>query len=72
VEILIMMRLALIVTYLVCLTSNAWAYLDPGTGSILLQGLIAALATSLFFLRSSLDRLRGFVGRLARGSRGDK
>jgi hypothetical protein len=23
----------------------AWAYLDPGTGSILLQGIIAAIAT---------------------------
>lgn len=24
--------------------SPAWAYLDPGTGSLLLQGIIAALA----------------------------
>ena len=28
-------------------SQNAHAYLDPGTGSILLQGLIAAVATGL-------------------------
>ena len=28
-------------------SSNAYAYLDPGTGSILFQGLVAALATGL-------------------------
>jgi hypothetical protein len=28
------------------LSSDAYAYLDPGTGSLLLQGLLAALATA--------------------------
>ncbi len=28
-------------------TGEVYAYLDPGTGSILLQGLIAAVATGL-------------------------
>ena len=28
-------------------TESAYAYLDPGTGSILLQGLIAAIALGL-------------------------
>ena len=29
------------------MATEAYAYLDPGTGSILLQGLIAAIATAL-------------------------
>jgi hypothetical protein len=28
------------------LSSDAYAYLDPGTGSLLLQGLLAAIAVS--------------------------
>jgi len=33
-------------------TSNAYAYLDPGTGSMILQGILAAVAGSMFFLRT--------------------
>jgi hypothetical protein len=32
-------------------TQPAYAYLDPGTGSMLLQGLIAAIAGGLVFLK---------------------
>ena len=33
-------------------TSNAYAYIDPGIGSIILQGIIGAIAAiSLFFSR---------------------
>tara|TARA_B110000967_G_scaffold207802_1_gene258081 strand:+ start:427 stop:666 length:240 start_codon:yes stop_codon:yes gene_type:complete len=34
----------LILTYLFCITSNANAYLDPGTGSIILQAILAFIA----------------------------
>lgn len=34
------------------------AYLDPGSGSLLLQVLIAGLLSSLFFLKSSLMMVR--------------
>ena len=38
---------------LVLLSSKkAYAYLDPGTGSMLLQGLIAAVAGGLMIIRS--------------------
>jgi hypothetical protein len=65
------MRLAILSTlYLVLLTTEAWAYLDPGTGSILIQGLIAALATGLFAFRSKLLWIKGLLsrGRKAPGS----
>lgn len=34
------------------------AYLDPGSGSLMLQMLIAGLLTGMFFLRSSLQMVR--------------
>lgn len=40
------------------------AYLDPGSGSLLLQVLIAGLLSSLFFLKSSYQTVRASVGRL--------
>ena len=45
---------------------DAFAYLDPGTGSILLQGLIAGLAGGLMFLRLYWKKLKEvFTGRTA-------
>jgi hypothetical protein len=35
------------------------AYLDPGTGSLMLQVLIAGLFSGLFFLKSSFTMVRG-------------
>ncbi|MFA5960985.1 MAG: hypothetical protein WC785_10780 [Tatlockia sp.] len=40
----------------------AFAYLDPGTGSILLQGLIGGITAGLVFLRLYWQRLLQFLG----------
>ncbi len=42
------------------LTSNAFAYLDPGAGSILLQVLVAFLATITFYFRQLLTLFKKF------------
>jgi hypothetical protein len=42
---------------------DAQAYIDPGTGSILIQGLIAAVVGGLFYLRSAWGRIKAFFGR---------
>jgi len=39
-------------------------YLDPGSGSLLLQMMIAGLLSSMFFLKSSLVGVRASLGRL--------
>lgn len=39
-------------------------YLDPGSGSLLLQVLIAGLLSGVFFLKLWLSTLRTSVGRL--------
>ncbi len=43
-------------------TSNAYAYLDPGTGSILLQGLIGAIAGGLFFAKMYWAKFKTMLG----------
>ncbi|MBB5519490.1 hypothetical protein [Amphiplicatus metriothermophilus] len=44
--------LALAVIFATSSTSPAYAYLDPGTGSLILQGIIGAVAGGLYFFRS--------------------
>jgi hypothetical protein len=46
---------------LMSLTSPAYAYLDPGTGSIIIQGLIAAVATSIAFLSVYWQKIKGYI-----------
>jgi hypothetical protein len=41
---------------------NAYAYLDPGTGSILLQGLIAAIAGVAVTGRLYWSRIKSILG----------
>lgn len=51
---------------LLLLSDNAHAYLDPGTGSILLQGLIGGIAGALFVLRVYWGKLKTLLSPRAR------
>jgi hypothetical protein len=42
-------------------SSNAFAYLDPGSGSILVQILVAILATITFYFRATLNFIKIFL-----------
>lgn len=44
------------------IVSSAHAYLDPGTGSIILQGLIAALAAGAVFIKMYWYKLLNLLG----------
>ncbi len=55
---------------LVC--EPAFAYLDPGTGSILIQGLIAAIAGGLFAIKAYWHRLKGFFSKSSRDDSREK
>ncbi len=48
---------------LISYTSPAYAYLDPGTGSMLLQGLIGGLAVVLSFLSIYWQKVKAFFGK---------
>lgn len=43
--------------------AHAYAYIDPGTGSLVLQALIAGGITALVFLRNVRDRIFSFFRR---------
>ena len=48
---------------------HMWGYLDPGSGSMVLQVLIAGMLSSAFFLRSWLRQLRaGLSGKIKNAS----
>jgi hypothetical protein len=58
---------AVFVTVLACLAAlmptNAYAYLDPGTGTFAVQGLIAGIAGSMIALRAYGRRFLGLFRR---------
>ena len=53
----------ILITALLSYSPIAWAYLDPGTGSILIQGLLAAIAGAAFTLRIYWERVKAFFSR---------
>ena len=46
----------------------AFAYLDPGTGSMILQGLIAGIAVAGFTIKTYWYKLRSLFGKQEPGS----
>jgi hypothetical protein len=52
---------ALILVFSVSL--DAAAYLDPGTGSMILQGLIAGIAVAWFTIKTYWYKFAGFFGK---------
>ena len=48
---------------LISYTSPAYAYLDPGTGSILLQGLIGGIASAIAFLSVYWQKVKAFFSK---------
>ena len=48
---------------LISYTSPVYAYLDPGTGSILLQGLIGGIAAAIAFLSIYWQKVKAFFGK---------
>lgn len=48
----------------VSLATPAYAYLDPATGSIILQAIIGAVATWLLYTRAMMARVRELFSRI--------
>ena len=53
--------------FLTSLSSPAYAYLDPATGSIIVQSVIAAVASWVMYSKIFASRAREFFGRIIRG-----
>lgn len=56
-------RILMSVSILILFTESAYAYLDPGTGSIILQGLIAGIAVGLTTFKLWWYRFTGLFAR---------
>jgi hypothetical protein len=48
---------------ILCYSQSAAAYLDPGTGSLILQMLIAGIIGAMFTIKLYWYRLKAFVAR---------
>ena len=60
-----MKKFILVAAYALTLApATAYAYLDPGTGSFILQMLIAGLLGAILYVRLAWDRTRQFFARL--------
>ena len=53
-------------------TKDAYAYLDPGTGSILLQGLVAVIGGVLIWFATIRRAIVSFFQRIFSGSNKEK
>ncbi len=53
---------ALVVLLLLLAIRPAHAYLDPATGSMILQVLVAAIAAAAITIKAFWHRIRGFFG----------
>ena len=56
-------RRCLVVILLFSVAPGAYAYIDPGTGSLLIQGLLAAVAGAMVTIRFYWHRILTFFGR---------
>jgi len=55
--------LYLVISILFLLTSRAHAYLDPGTGSIILQAILAFIAASIATLSFYWNKFKMFISK---------
>lgn len=59
------MRYLSVILILITFSEQAAAYLDPGTGSMILQGIIAGVAVAGFTIKNYWYRIRAFFGKEA-------
>lgn len=50
------------------ISTPAYAYLDPGTGSVLIQGLLAGLVSALAVLKLYWQKIKHFIFRSKKSS----
>ncbi len=63
-----MSRTFFVLAVVLATASPAYAYLDPGTGSLLLQGAIAAAAAMFGMASLWWQRVKAFIGSFSKSS----
>jgi hypothetical protein len=64
------LRLLVLFGVYVSLSSPAYAYLDPATGSIAVQAIIGAVATWIMYSKMFARKAKNFVARFVKGRGG--
>lgn len=59
-----MSRVVWLLFFLACLPLPAQAYVDPGTGMMLLQGLIALVGALIVFFRNPVEAVKRLIKRM--------
>jgi hypothetical protein len=54
------------------LSSPAYAYLDPATGSIILQAMIGVVASWIMYSKMFAAKTKSFLARLIKGGKPDR
>lgn len=57
-------QFSIILIISLCYSQSAFAYLDPGTGSIILQMLIAGIVGAMYTIKLYWYRLKVFIAQL--------
>lgn len=60
-------RLTILFAVYASLSTPAYAYLDPATGSIAVQAIIGAVATWIMYSKIFARKARSFLSRLVKG-----
>ena len=60
------MKKIILITFVILISNSnyAFAYLDPGTGSIILQAIIGAIAAGLTFFTNFWLKVKNFFKRI--------
>lgn len=58
------MALLRIVFLWLMLAPSAWAYVDPGSGMLLWQGVVAAIGAVLIFFRNPIQVIKSWIDRI--------
>ena len=62
----------LILCIMLLFSQNVYAYLDPGTGSYILQMLIATVVGGLFVAKLYFQKLKGFLEKIFSKGKNDE
>jgi len=49
---------------LLATTQNAYAYIDPGSGMLLIQGLLAAIAAAIAFVTHPIQTIKNMLNNM--------
>jgi hypothetical protein len=58
------MMLLRIAFFWLILVPSAWAYVDPGSGMLLWQGIVAAIGAVLIFFRNPIQVIKSWIDRI--------